>query len=166
MLAEAGYKGEKVVLLAPADQPIVHNQSLITQTMLAQLGMNVELISTDWASFIGRRGNRSLRDQGGWSLFHTQWSGADLLNPLIRGNGAPGWLRWPTDPEIEALRDQWLATNDEAQQKEIPAAIEARAFRSLPCAPCGQIAQPMAMRKGLTGFINSPSQFFWNLEKK
>ncbi len=169
MLAESGYKGEKVVLLAPADQPIAYNQSLITQAMLAQLGMNLEFISTDWASFIGRRGNRGLPDQGGWSLFHTQWSGADLLNPalnpLIRGNGAPAWFGWPTDPDIEMLRDRWLATNDEAQQKEIAAEIESQAFQSLPYAPCGQIAQPMAMRKSLTGFINSPAQFFWNLEK-
>jgi peptide/nickel transport system substrate-binding protein len=63
------------------------------------------------------------------------------------------------------LRDRWLATNDEALQKEIAAEIESQAFQSLPYAPCGQIAQPMAMRKSLTGFINSPAQFFWNLEK-
>ncbi|MBW4964347.1 ABC transporter substrate-binding protein, partial [Sulfitobacter sp. CW3] len=58
LLKEAGYKGERVVLLAPADQPIAYNQSLVTQDLLKQLGMNVDLVSTDWGSFIARRGNR------------------------------------------------------------------------------------------------------------
>jgi len=170
MLAEAGYRGEKVVLLAPADQPIAYNQSLVTQALLGQLGMNVDFVSTDWASFIGRRANRGSVESGGWSLFHTQWSGADLqnpaLNPLIRGNGAPAWFGWPTDPEIETLRDSWLAAPGEAEQKAIAGRLEARAFETLPYVPCGQIAQPMAMRRNLTGFINAPAQFFWNMEKK
>jgi peptide/nickel transport system substrate-binding protein len=170
MLKEAGYNNEKVVLLAPADQPIAYNQSLVTQELLKNLGMNVELISTDWASFIGRRANRGAPDAGGWSVFHTLWSGADVLNPalhpLIRSNGAAAWFGWPNDPEIESLRDQWIASDDLNTQKALAARIERRAFETVPYAPAGLVQQPMAYRKNLTGMVLSPVQFFWNMEKK
>ncbi|TCR69785.1 ABC transporter substrate-binding protein [Bosea sp. BK604] len=170
MLQEAGYKGEKVLLLAPADQPIAYNQCLVTQELLKKLGMTVDLVATDWASFIGRRSNRGLPDQGGWSLFHTLWSGADVLNPalhpLLRANGSAAWFGWPDDPTLEGLRDQWIATPDAAKQKELAAAIETRAFETVPYAPGGLVQQPMAYRKSLTGMVLSPVQFFWNMEKK
>ena len=169
MLQEAGYKGEPVILLAPADQPIAYNQSLVTQDLLKKLGMNVDLVSTDWGSFIGRRGNRGAPDKGGWSLFHTLWSGADTLNPalhpLIRANGAAAWFGWPDDPVIEDLRAQWIATADESRQTEIAAQIERRAFEIVPYAPAGLVQQPMAFRANLKGMVLSPVQFFWNIEK-
>jgi peptide/nickel transport system substrate-binding protein len=169
MLKEAGYNNEKVVLLAPADQPIAYNQSLVTQNLLSRLGMNAELISTDWASFIGRRSNRGLPDAGGWSVFHTLWSGADMLNPalhpLVRANGAAAWFGWPSDPTLESLRDEWLNSADVAVQKEIAARIERRAFEVVPYVPAGLIEQPMAYRTTLKGMVVSPVQFFWNMEK-
>ncbi|QEL25904.1 ABC transporter substrate-binding protein [Bosea sp. F3-2] len=170
MLQEAGYKNEKVVLLAPADQPIAYNQCLVTEQLLKKLGMNVDLVATDWASFIGRRSNRGGPEQGGWSVFHTLWSGADVLNPalhpLVRANGAAAWFGWPDDPTLEGLRDQWIATPDAGKQKELAAAIEKRAFETVPYAPAGLVQQPMAYRKSLTGMVLSPVQFFWNMEKK
>lgn len=169
MLKEAGYKGEKVVLLAPADQPIAYNQSLVTQELLKNLGMVVDLVSTDWATFIGRRSNRGPVEQGGWSVFHTLWSGADVLNPalhpLIRANGEAAWFGWPKDEALEGLRDQWIATTDAAQQTEIAARIERRAFEVVPYAPGGLVQQPMAYRDSLKGMVLSPVQFFWNMEK-
>jgi len=170
MLKEAGYKGEKIILLAPADQPIAYQQCLVTEDLFKKLGMNAELVATDWASFIGRRANRGLPEQGGWSAFHTLWSCADTLNPalhpLVRTNGDSAWFGWPDDPALEGLRDQWIAEPDVAKQKALAAAIETRAFETVPYVPAGLVQQPMAYRKSLTGMVLSPVQFFWNMEKK
>lgn len=169
MLRDAGYKGERVVLLAPADQPIAYNQSLVTQQLLQQLGMSVDMVTSDWGTFIGRRANRGTVDAGGWSAFHTLWSGADVLtpalNPLIRANGADAFFGWPEDPELEALRSRWIATADLAEQKTLAAQIERRAFQVVPYAPAGQVEQPMAISPKLKNVIDSPVQFFWNAEK-
>jgi peptide/nickel transport system substrate-binding protein len=170
MLKEAGYKGEKIILLAPADQPIAYQQCLVTEDLFKKLGMNAELVATDWASFIGRRANRGLPEQGGWSAFHTLWSCADTLNPalhpLVRANGGSAWFGWPDDPTLEGLRDQWIAEPDAARQKTLAAAMETRAFETVPYVPAGLVQQPMAYRKSLTGMVLSPVQFFWNMEKK
>ncbi len=169
MLKEAGYAGEKVVLLAPADQPIAYNQSQVSEALFKALGMNVDFITTDWATFVSRRNNRGPVDQGGWSVFHTLWSGADLtnpaINPLLRTNGTAAWLGWPEDAEIEALRDKWLATSDAAEQKRLAAAMQERAFEVVPFVPTGSVEQPMAYRRALKGMIAAPVQFFWGMEK-
>ena len=169
MLRESGYAGERIVLLAAADQPLAYNQCLVTQDLLKQLGMNVDLVTTDWATFVGRRNNRGTPEQGGWSLFHTLWSGADVTNPalhpLLRTNGAAAWLGWPEDQGIEALRDEWLGTSDPVHQRTLAERIERRAFEVVPYVPTGLIQQPMAYRRSLTGMIAAPVQFFWNIEK-
>ena len=170
MLKEAGYKGEKVVLLAPADQPIAYQQCMVTEDLFKRLGINTELVATDWASFIGRRANRGLPEQGGWSAFHTLWSCADTLNPalhpLTRTNGGTAWFGWPDDAQMEGLRDAWIATPEEAKQKELAAKIEERGFEAVPYVPCGLVQQPMAFRRNLSGMVLAPAQFFWNMEKK
>ena len=89
-----------------------------------------------------------------------------ILHPLIRANGAAAWFGWPEDPEIESLRDQWIASDDLNTQKTLAARIERRAFETVPYAPAGKVEQPMAYRKNLTGMVLSPVQFFWNMEKK
>ncbi|MBI3515968.1 MAG: ABC transporter substrate-binding protein [Proteobacteria bacterium] len=50
LLKEAGYNGEKVVILSATDQPLVHNQVLMTTELLRQAGVNVDLQANDWRS--------------------------------------------------------------------------------------------------------------------
>ena len=50
LIEEAGYKGEKIVVLSATDQPIVHSQGLITIELLQSAGLNVELPANDWGT--------------------------------------------------------------------------------------------------------------------
>src|SRR5205809_3778519 len=43
MIAEAGYKGERVVVLDAVDQPVAHTQALVVTELLKKLGLNVDL---------------------------------------------------------------------------------------------------------------------------
>ena len=84
----------------------------------------------------------------------------------MRANGGSAWFGWPEDSQIEGLRDTWIATPEEAKQKELAAKIEERGFEVVPYVPCGLVQQPMAFRRNLSGMVLSPVQFFWNMEKK
>ena len=107
LIKEAGYKGEKIVLLSATDQPIVQNQALVTQDLLKRLGLNVELQASDWGTLITRRASKEPIDKGGWSIFHTWTSAPDMLSPAVnnqfRGNGDKAWFGWPNDPKMEDL---------------------------------------------------------------
>lgn len=148
----AGYQGEKVVLMDPADNPPFHAAALVTQDLFTKLGMTVEVQSMDWGTLIQRRNNQAPVSQGGWSATFTSLSGINNFNPAgqlgLRGNGKDAWFGWPTSPQLEALRDQWFNAPDLAAQKRICEQIQSQAFEDVPYVPLGAIYQVMALRKG------------------
>jgi peptide/nickel transport system substrate-binding protein len=94
LIADAGYKGEKIVILDAIDQPVSHSQALVIADLLKQLGGNIDLQAMDWGTLVTRRASMEPVDKGGWSIFATGWVGADLLDPAVnlplRTNGKSG----------------------------------------------------------------------------
>lgn len=170
LIGEAGYRGEKVVILDAVDLPTLHPQAVITDDLLRRLGMNVELRSSDWGTVVARRASKEPVEKGGWSIFNTTFPGVDMLDPAVnaplRANGSAAWFGWPTDDRIETLREQWLqATNDE-DRKRIAAEIQRRGFGTVPYIPLGEVFYFTAYRKHLDGVNLGPVLFMWNVEKK
>ncbi|HYZ62385.1 MAG TPA: ABC transporter substrate-binding protein [Acetobacteraceae bacterium] len=167
-LKDAGYRGEKVVLLAATDFPVLKAMSDVAADTLQRAGMNVEYVATDWGTVVTRRAKKDPVEQGGWSAFCTAWAGADQLNPAghiaLRCNGAQAWFGWPDDPKIEDLRNQWFAAPDLAAQQAICAEIQKQALVSIPYIPMGQYLQPTAYRSNLEGVLNGFA-IFWNVKK-
>ena len=167
-LKAAGYNNEKVALLAATDFPVLKAMSDVAADMLTRAGMNVDYIATDWGSVVARRGKKDPVAQGGWSAFCTAWAGTDHVNPAghlsLRTNGDAAWFGWPSDPKIEALRDQWFEAPDVPAQAKICADIQAEAFQTVPYIPMGQYLQPTAYRSNLEGVLQGFA-LFWNVKK-
>ncbi len=170
LIREAGYKAERIVLMTPSDFPTINALSLVTDDLLRRLGLNVELQASDWGTLVARRASKEPIDKGGWNIFHTTFPGVDLLDPAVnvplRANGAGAWFGWPTDPALEKLRDAWLDTSDEAEQKRLAAEIQARAFETVPYIPTGEYSQHTAFHDNLEGVNVGPALFMWNVSKK
>ena len=169
LIDEAGYKGEKIVLLDPVDIPIAHAEALVANDLLKKLGLAVELATSDWGTVVTRRASKKPIDEGGWNLFPTGWGGADTLDPtvnvMLRANGSSAWFGWPNDDRLEALRMDWLNTSDSEARQEIAAKIQQRAFEVVPYIPTGQWSPKTAYRKNIEGVIAAPAFFMWNVEK-
>jgi peptide/nickel transport system substrate-binding protein len=170
LIKEAGYKGERVVMLTATDQPIVNSQALVVADELRQIGLNVDLQSMDWGTLITRRTVKDPVDKNGWNIFFTWLVGPDVVNPAlnfaIRGSGEKAWFGWPTDEKIEALRASWFVASDTDAQKAMAAEVQEQAFRSVPYITTGQFVIPTAYRKNVQGVIVAPVVFMWNVEKK
>jgi peptide/nickel transport system substrate-binding protein len=171
LIAEAGYKGEKIVLLDATDQPIVHAQALMTNELLTKAGLNVQVDANDWGTLITRRASKEPVDKGGWNIFHTWTSAPDMLSPALNGplraNGAKAWFGWPDDPKLEGLIDQWFKASDLAGQKELASAIQVENYTNeVDYVPTGLFQIPTAYRKNVSGIIIAPVVFLWNVEKK
>jgi peptide/nickel transport system substrate-binding protein len=171
LIKEAGYKGEKVVLLDATDQPIVHAQALVTAQALSSAGINVQIDANDWGTLVTRRTSKKPIDQGGWNMFHTWTAAPDMLSPALngplRGNGDKAWFGWPSDPKLEELIDAWFKAPDPAAQKKLADEIQVEAYTNeIPYVPTGQFVIPTAYRKNLDGIIIAPVVFLWNVEKK
>ncbi|HXA23055.1 MAG TPA: ABC transporter substrate-binding protein [Acetobacteraceae bacterium] len=167
-LEAAGYKGEKVVVLTPTDIASAKALADITADALVHVGMNVDAQAMDWATLVGRRVKTDPVEQGGWSIFHTSWSGLDMINPaghiFLRGNGKAAAPGWPTSPKIEELRDAWFMAPDLAAQQALGRALQLQAFEDVPYIPLGQYFQPTAYQSNLTGVLPG-NPVFWNIRR-
>jgi len=86
LVAEAGYKGERIVVIDPADIAQLHAEALVTEQLLKKLGLNVELATSEWGTAIKRINVKDPVEQGGWSVFGTAYASYDLLNPATNRN--------------------------------------------------------------------------------
>jgi len=170
LIKDAGYKGEKIVIIDATDQPIVHSQSLLTVETLKKLGLNAEVQAGDWGTLITRRTSKEPVDKGGWSIFHTWLVGPDITSPAVnfavRGNGQKGWFGWPEDAKTEELREAWFNATDPAASKKAAEAVQTRAFEFVPYIPTAQFILPTAYRTNLSGVIIAPMTLMWNVEKR
>jgi peptide/nickel transport system substrate-binding protein len=168
-IRESGYNGEKVGMLTPTDFATIHPMGLVSNDLLRRLGMNVELVQTDWGTVIQRRASREPVERGGWSIFHTWWPSVSILNPAVhaplRGNGLQGWFGWATSERREQLIQEWLTAPTEDEQKRIAAEIQRDAFDNVPYIPVGQFLIRTAYRRNLTGMVKGSSPYPWNLRR-
>ena len=169
LIAEAGYKGEKIVVLEAVDLLTNHIHGLVVFELLKKLGLNAELATSDWGTVVTRRASKKPIAEGGWSIFGTDFTGAEMLNPWLNpplpSNGDKAWFGWPKDDGIEQLRVEWLKASDSEARQEIAAKIQQRAFETVPYIPTGQYLPKTAYRKNVKGVINGPALFMWNVEK-
>jgi peptide/nickel transport system substrate-binding protein len=169
LIAAAGYKGERIVVLDATDQPGPHAQAQVVADLLKKLGTNVEVQAMDWGTLVTRRASKEPLDKGGWNIFCTGWVGTDLADPVeslsLRANGAASWFGWASDDKIEALRNQWIKAAGNDERKKLAEAIQARAFETAPYIPTGMVKAKTAYRKNITGVIEAPAFLLWNVEK-
>ncbi len=169
LVKEAGYKGEKIILLDAVDQPLIHAEALVATDAMKKLGLNVELVAADWGTVVTRRASKKPPAEGGWNMFETGWVGADLLDPstnvMLRANGDAAWFGWPKDDQLEALRTEWLKAKDLEERQAIAAKLQQRAFEVVPYVPTGQFVAKTALRKNIRGYAPAPAFFMWNIEK-
>ena len=79
--------------------------------------------------------------------------------------GEKSWFGWPSDGELEKLRDQFARETDASKKKPLAEAIQARAFEIGTHAPLGEYVNPLAARRNITGFVTGPGNLYWNIKK-
>ena len=165
-LKAAGYNGEKVVIINPTDFVTIGPMGDVTYDLLKKLGMNVEIIQTDWGSVTQRR---AMKDPGAWNIFHT-WAPSVVIGDPVqqwfaRGLGPTGWFGWYQDEEIEKHSRAWLLGQDQAERDAAADAFQRRAFDNVPYVPVGQFQIRTALRKSLVGQIEASGAYMWNIKR-
>src|SRR5580704_1068832 len=107
------YAGEPVTVMAAQD--IVSHKAWgdVTADLLTRLGIKVDYAAVDWGTVVARRAQKSPPSQGGWHIFHTDFSGVDCVDPtnkLLRAHGDKAWFGWPSIPLVEAEIAAWYDT--------------------------------------------------------
>lgn len=167
-LTEAGYGGERILVLVPTDTPALAALAQVGLDALRRMGFTAEAAAADWTTLMRRRMSREPVSRGGWSVFFTLWAGADMRHPGIhqplRAGGQRAWFGWPDSPAIEALREAWLDAADAESRRRIAAELHAEAAAALPYVPLGQTFAPMAVRRDILG-VQPGLPLFWNIRR-
>ena len=124
-LAAAGYKGEKVVILAATTIPTIWAEAQVASDTLKKIGFNTDFQSLEWGTVVQRRASKEPNDKGGWNIFYTCLGGfgnispaPDIAHPRAMGRRAAGSAgqrirRW------RSCVSAWFDAPDLAAQKKI-----------------------------------------------
>src|ERR1700745_613396 len=104
LLAESGYDGTPVVIMAPGDVVTLKAQPIVAAQILREAGFKGDAQGTHWQTVVTRRASKKPPKEGGWNMFFTNWAAADVVNPIaslpVSGKGKNGaWFGWPGDAQ-------------------------------------------------------------------
>jgi len=169
LLKEAGYKGERIVLLHSVDSATINPISLVVIDQLRRAGFNLDVVSSDYSSLAQRRLKKDPIEQGGWNLMPVVWSGYDMINPLSHyttsyscGGSYPGWN---CDPEMPALVAKFEVEPDKEKRMALAKEMQLRVLDQAPQMFLGQFSPPSAYRSDIQGLINTGLSVFWNARR-
>ena len=169
MLADAGYKGERLVLLHTTDQAFYNSATLVVADSLARVGIDVEDQAMDWGTTLQRRSSKEPLDKGGWSLFVSVTPVPEyrdpLLGSLLRGNGKDAWIGWPDNPAMEAAYHAWLDAETPGELTRLEREIHLNAIETVPFIPLGRYRPNAAWSRRLSDPGKGPAPTFWNVRK-
>jgi peptide/nickel transport system substrate-binding protein len=171
LLAEAGYKGEPIVLLHPTDISFLSAATQLLAQDLRSIGVNVEMVSMDFATMAQRRANKAAPGQGGWHIGLTWWNGAGSMDPVgnvpMQASCDRAWPGWPCDADHQKLIDAFAETKTPEERMKAAVAVQESAYKFVPYVPFGQWFQPVAHSPKLKGLPIVPGVMaFWNVEKQ
>jgi len=169
LFADAGYHGERLVMLHTTDQPFYDIATLVVLDALKRAGVNVEDQAMDWGTTLQRRASKEPLDKGGWSLFVSVTPVPEyrdpLLGSLLRGNGKDAWIGWPNMPDMEAAYNAWLDADTKAEQTRLERQIQLIAIDQVPFIPLGRYLPTIAWSTSISDPGKGPAPTFWNVSK-
>lgn len=160
LIAESGYKGEKIVIMAP-EIPESRAMAEMTRALFQELGLNVDFQAMDWGTLSARARSTDPTVRAGWSCYCVGWAG---LWPAVPGSNIPlGGVK--PNPKMEELRTAWFDALDLPAQKKLAEEMQLVGLEDPPFLPLGQYFIPYAYRSDLTGFVRAPITALWNVRR-
>ncbi|HEY4167790.1 MAG TPA: ABC transporter substrate-binding protein [Reyranella sp.] len=172
LLAEAKYDGTVVVMPQPTDLGVIKQIAPVAKAQLERAGFKVEVQPMDWQSMVSRLiSKKGPPSEGGWNAFGTSWSQIDILDPLMTPNLVATCDKaragWPCDPELEKLRDAFVAATTPAERKAAAEAVQKRAMEVVTHVPLGEWTGVWAVRSNVEVPAKpAPITVFWGISKK
>jgi peptide/nickel transport system substrate-binding protein len=154
-LAEAGYKGEPVVLLTDKDYAPMYNAALVMQQQLQAVGINAQMKVMDWPSSVQTWMNTTT----GWNFFFTGWGtqpalgGLATMQFLVQPNAAYKPVDGKDDPDVlAAWNDMNTAPTAEDRQAAF-ASMQKLVLDRVYAIPFGSLTKVQAVRSNVDGFV-------------
>jgi peptide/nickel transport system substrate-binding protein len=168
LLADSGYAGEPITLMAAQDVPQYKAWGDLTVDLLKRLDMKVDFAALDAGTWLQRRVQKSPPRQGGWHMTVSSAYGILLSEPggnFLRANGDSTSNGFAKNPQIEAEIAAWYNATSLDEEKTIAQRLNRLAVDDVLYVPLGAHLRHHAWRKNLSGIVQAPLPLFWGISK-
>ena len=162
LLAEAGYKGEKIVLQTNSNYSYMRDEILVLAEQMKAAGMNAEVQVVDWMTNANNMAGRA----GGWNVSTSGFCSQPLLGPQQWRNMVYNFANIKGDTELDTAYDKFFASVDVGERRkawlEAEQSILGKAY-FIKVADAGSV---FAYSKKLSGIKPWYNIRFWNVSKQ
>ncbi len=154
LLAEAGYKGEPLILLTNKDYPSMYNAALVMSEQLKAVGINAQLKVVDWPTSV----QMALNTDKDWNFFFTGWGtqpalgGLDTVQFLVNPGASYKPKNNTDDPDVLAAWQDMNGNPDPAARQAAFARAQKIIFERVYALPFGALTKVQATRANVQGF--------------
>lgn len=158
LLAEAGYNGEEVRILASREYEDYYSLAVVAQQQLEKIGMNVKLEVYDWATVLEKRADPSAYDMftSGWALRPTP-----IQYPFLKSSAE--WPGWTNSPEIDRIIDEIQSSSSQEEARALTAELQEEFWNYLPIVKPGNSVEITSHRSEISGFDYLVGPILWNI---
>ncbi|RUS46588.1 ABC transporter substrate-binding protein [Cohnella sp. AR92] len=154
LLQEAGYNGEKIVLLTTPDYSEMYAATLVIQEELKQVGFNVDVLSSDFPTFLKTKDEHSK-----WNLMVTS-NGYQLIPPQLLAV-TQSWVGLD-DAQVKASVATISSATDSAAAKAEWDKLQGYLYEHAYSAVIGHYNEVVATSKKVEGFSQFVGPVVWN----
>ncbi|MBI3499941.1 MAG: ABC transporter substrate-binding protein [Proteobacteria bacterium] len=152
LLAEAGYKGEEIVVLTDSTIKNHNDTGVVAAEQLRKAGLNIKLNVVDWPTAFQIR----LKPEGWnmWTLgfgiepYEGPYNVASFFTTENDGKGA----QWVSDPELQRANQVLNSALKLEDRKKAFADFQKRFFEFVPAIKVGDLGRYFACRANVAGF--------------
>lgn len=156
LLEEGGYKGEKIRWIATHEYPYNFKMADFIKQGMEEIGMNVEVIVSDWATIIQNQPRPEA-----YEIFltgHPQYK-----HPTAQVYNDPTFGGFWDSEVKDNLVDKMIVESDPEKFQEIVDDYTTLIWDEMPFVKCGDNFVLRGHRSEVVGYQNVPNFFFWNL---
>ncbi len=161
MLAEAGYKGQTVTILATRDYDYMYKSAIVLKDQLEKIGMKVDVQVYDWPTLLSRRA-----DEKAWSIFITGFGIMTEPTQTLFIDSRNKWPGWYNNPKTDALLDAMRTSTNFDNSKKLFAEVQAQFWEDVPVIKVGNLHRFNVARKHVKGYKFFMESFYWNISVK
>jgi len=158
LVQQAGYQGQTLRFLTTHDYDYMYNEAVVIQQELKAIGVNVDLVVTDWATVLA---NRAKPDA--WDMFITGFNVEPT--PIAYIFLQPSWPGWTDDPAIQQAMAAVNASKSEDEAKTHYGDLQSAFYNYVAMAKFGDNSFLTGMQKSVGGYTRLVGPILYNIYK-
>lgn len=162
LLDEAGYSGQPIKIVANKRYPEMFDQAVLVQAMAAQVGINIDVDVTDWASELDRYSKGAYQAM---SFGYSARLDPSLSYDVFTGPKATQPRKVWDDPKIQAMLEATMRTVDPKERQKIFDDMHRALLADAPLLPLFNTTLIGAVRNNVVGYRGwaAVQPRYWNV---